>query len=43
MWKLKTYIFSAKISERLNGIALMYDLQEILPDKEKESNLCSDK
>lgn len=43
MWRLKTYTTSAKISERLNGIALMYVQQDIVPDIENEIDLSRDK
>ena len=39
MKRLKTYIRSTMISERLNGIALMCVHQEIVPDIEKVIDL----
>ena len=39
MRRLKTYTRSTTVSERLNGIALMYVHQEIVPDTEKVIDL----
>ena len=41
MRRLKTYTRSTMVSERLNGIALMYVHQEIVPDIEKVIDLFS--
>ena len=43
MWRLKTCTCGAKISERLDEIALTHVYLEILPDIEQEVDLCSDK
>ena len=43
MRRLKTYARNTIVSERLNGIALMYNHQEIVPDIEKFIDLFSTK
>ena len=42
MWRLKTFTFSTKTSERFNGRALMHVRQEIVPDTKNEGLISFD-